>query len=226
MNTLIRLSALGGLLLMLACRPPNNSATSPHEPGRRVLSADRAETPALGPTRSFLMHPTMEDPVEGLPGSSWQGHPMPFFMEVIQTTIMDDAGMQPPLTHVGVAVFSYNPNTKELLLHPSVFVPSHTTEVLVGVTTVLRTPGQAFQNSEIVQFPSAQPALIKILALDAASGIIHLACSGESHELSPGETLTCKKTGPAAKTPMVITTVANHGRLSGIQPMSADQSWR
>jgi hypothetical protein len=226
MNTSIRFTALGALLLMVACGSPNSSAPSSPEPGPRVLPADRVETTALGPTPSSLMHPTMEVRVEGLPGSSWQGHPMPFFMEVIHTTSMDDADTQQPLTHVGESVFSYDPSSKVLLLRQEVLIPLRTTEVIVGETTVLRTPGQAFQNSEIVQFPSAQPALIKILDLDAASGTVHLACSGESYDLSPGETLTCKRTGGATKTPTVITIIANHGRLTGIQPMPADESWR
>jgi len=167
----------------------------------------------------------MASPVESETGTSREDNPMPIFVEVTQTTTMAGASPQQPSILVGATVFSFDPASRVLLLRPTI-PASPTTELLIGVTTVLQMPGEVYEKRAIVQFPSAQPALFQILAFDAKAGTLDIDYAGESRTLSPGESLTFKKIGAGTKAPTVITLFVNHGRLADIQPLSPDGTER
>lgn len=150
---------------------------------------------------------------------------MPIFLEVTQTTMMGDNTLQSPAIGVGLTVYFYNPDNKVLMLHSTITLDS-TTEILIGVNTILQTSAQVYEKREIIQFPSAQPALIQVSTFDAETGTLNLVYAGEAFDLPPGESRTFKQVSNSSGTPTIITIATNHGNLADIQEVSSDGSWR
>lgn len=221
------------LVAAIGCQPVSKVETMPVSPPSPTPIQQSTETPALrvSPTDQvemqtpFSNQPTPRDPVENEIEIPWDDAQMPIFLEVIQTTSMGEKSVQSPTFGVGPAIYFYNPENNVLMLHPTITQKSKT-EVLVGLTSILQTPGQVFEKREIIQFPSAQPVLIHIASFDKDTGIINLAYGNESFVLSPGESRTFKQGGSNTKNLTLITIVWNHGRPTDIQMNLADGSWR
>ncbi len=195
-------------------------ASTPHE-----SPTDPVETATAIPAQETLSQPALESPVTNVPADTRESDQMPIFLEVTQTTIMKTDSIQGPTIGVGPTVYFYNPDSKTLMLHSTItLVPA--TELLVGVNTVLQTPGQVYEKRALFQYPSAQPALIQISAFDAETGMLNLVYDGEAFNLLPGESRTFKQVGSDFNTSTVFTIVSNHGILADIQPTSSDGSWR
>jgi hypothetical protein len=225
MKKIVGLFALGGLFLLTACQTPNTSASDSDSTTPRVFQADQVETSTPVPPQIILFQPTPENHAENGTGALRSGDQMPIFLEVTQTTILGENSVQSPVVGVGPVIFFYDPDSKVLLLHPTITVAS-TTGLLIGVMTVLQTPDQVYEKREIVQFPSAQPVLIKIAAFDAKAGTLNLVYADETYNLSPGESHTFKQIVGGSNTSTVITIIVNHGHLTDIQQVSPDGSWR
>jgi hypothetical protein len=219
------LFALGGLFLLTACLTPNASESGSDSTTPRVFQTDQVETSAPVPTQTILFQPTPENPAENETGTLRSGGQVLIFLEVTQTTILGENSVQSPVVGVDPVIFFYDPDSKVLLLHPTITVAS-TTGLLIGVMTVLQTPDQVYEKREIVQFPSVQPGLIQIAAFDAKAGTVNLVYADETYNLSPGESRTFKQIGGGSNTLTVITLIVNHGHLTDIQPVSPDGSWR
>jgi hypothetical protein len=221
------------LVAAIGCQPVSKVETMPASPPSPTPIQQSTETPALrvSPTDQVEMQtplsnqPTPRDPVENEIEIPWDDAHMPIFLEVIQTTSMGEKSVQSPTFGVGPAIYFYNPENNVLMLHPTITQKSKT-EVLVGVTSILQTPGQVFEKREIVQFPSAQPASIQIAAFNKNNGSIELVYKNENFSLSPGESRTFKQVGDGSNTLTVIASISNHGHLVDIQPVSFDGSWR
>jgi hypothetical protein len=150
---------------------------------------------------------------------------MPIFLEVIQTTIIGDNSIKSLTLGVGPTMYFYNPENKVLMLHPTITQKSNI-EVMVGSTTILQTPGQVYEKKVIVQYPSAQPVLIRIAALDLATGRLTILYGDEKFDLLPGDSRTFKKSAGDSNTPGTITIISNYGFLKEIQPILIDGSVR
>jgi hypothetical protein len=151
---------------------------------------------------------------------------MPIFVEVTQRTTMGGPPVPQAPMQVGVAAFHFSADAGVLLVQPSMVEASLAADLLVGVSTVLLTPAQSYANTELVQFPAGQPVLLRIQAFDPDTGTVRLVYEGESYELLRGKSLEFEKVGGDAGTPVVITVIVNHGRLSAIQPAPPDGSIR
>jgi hypothetical protein len=151
---------------------------------------------------------------------------MPIFVEVTQRTTMGRPPVQPPPLQVGVAAFHFSADVGVLLVQPSILEASLAADVLIGVSTILLTPGQSYENRELVQFPAGQLALFRILESDADTGTVRLVYEREAHELRRGMSLEFEQVGGGTGTPVVITIIVNHGRLSAIQAAPPDGSIR
>ena|SRR3990172_22282 len=189
--------------------------TAPH-----ISPTDQAQIPTNTFIQSTPRHPgeyqtiTPKDKVQ-----------MPVFLEVTQTTMMGNNSEQSPTFGVGPTLYFYKPEIEVLLLSPTITLEPET-EVLVGLASILQTPGQAFEKSEIIQYPSAQPFLIQVAAFDMATDTLAIIFADEKFDLSPGEKRTFKQFGGDSNTSTVITIISNHGRLTEIQQLSSDGSLR
>lgn len=221
------------LVTAVGCQPVTGQKTQPvpaptseqirqstESSASRAAMTDQVETPGTVPA-----HPTSGNSFGNEDGGLWKGEQMPVFVEVTQTTIMGSNSDQDPTFGVGPAIYFYSPENKVLTLHSMVALESKT-EVLIGVTSILQTPGQVFEKREIVQFPSAQPASIQIAAFNKNNGSIEFVYKNENFNLSPGESRTFKQVGDGSNTLTVIASISNHGHLVDIQPVSSDGSWR
>ena len=151
---------------------------------------------------------------------------MPIFVEVTQRTAMSGSRAQQPPLQVGVAGFHFSPETGVLWVQPSIIEASLAADLLIGESTILLTPGQSYENRELVQFPARQPVLVRILTSDSDTGAIRLVYGGESYELPRGKSLKFERVGGSEGTATVITEIVNHGRLSAIQPAAPAGSMR
>jgi hypothetical protein len=151
---------------------------------------------------------------------------MPIFVEVTQRTTMGRPPVQQPPLQVGVAAFHFSADAGVLMVQPSILEASLAADVLIGVSTILLTPGQSYENRELVQFPAGQPAFFRIVKSEADTGTVRLVYEGESYDLPRGKSLKFEQVGGGAGTPVVITIIVNHGRLAAIQPAPPDGSIR
>jgi hypothetical protein len=151
---------------------------------------------------------------------------MPVFVEVTQRTTMGGPLVQKPPLQVGVAAFHFSSGSGVLWVQPPSLEASLAAEVLIGVSTLLLTPGQSYENRELVQFPAGQPALFSVLSPDRDTGTVRLVYSGEFYELPPGQSLEFERVGGSAGSPTVVTMIVNHGRLSAIRLAPPDGSVR
>ena len=214
------------LVFGVGCQPASSPDDLPSPASTLQISmTDQAEVVPSVPAQENVSQPTLENPIAIATSTLWKGAQMPIFLEVTQATTMNKDSAQGPTIGVGPTIYFYHPNSKVLMLHSTITLEL-TTELLIGVNTVLKTPNQVYEKREIVQFPSMQPALIQISAFDAKTGILNLVYAGEIFNLSPGESRTFKQFGSDASSSTVITKVLNHGPLADIQPASPDGSWR
>ena len=212
---------------LAGCHPASldDAVLSSPVPTRQISSTDLVAAATSIPTQVNSFQPIPKNPDENETEPLWKGDQMPIFLEVTQTTIMSGNSAQSPVIGVGPTIYFYNQDSGVLILHSTITIES-TTELLIGVNTVLQTPGQVYEKREIVQFPFAQPALIQISAFDAKTGILKLVYTGETFNLSPGESRTFKQVGSDSNASTVITVVSYHGLLADIQLTSSDDSWR
>ena len=214
------------LVFGVGCQPASSPDVLPSPvPTRQILPTDLVSAATSVPAQETLIQPTPENPVTNTTIDLQEVNPMPIFLEVTQTTIMNKDSAQGPTIGVGPTIYFYHLDSKVLMLHSTIILEP-TTELLVGVNTILKTPNQVYEKREIVQFPSMQPALIQISAFDAETGMLNLVYAGETFNLSPGENRTFKQIGSDSNASTVITIIANHGSLADIQPASPDGSWR
>ena len=170
-----------------------------------------------------FIEPTPRNPVVvNETGSLWEGDQMPNFLEITRTSIIGENSGQIPVIGVGPTIYFYSPDSKVLMLHQTLTLES-ATGLLIGLNTILQTPGEVYEKREIFQFPSAQPALIQIVAFDAGTGFLKLVYAGNTFDLTPGESRSFKQVGGNST---VITIFSNHGSLADIQPISSDGSMR
>jgi hypothetical protein len=151
---------------------------------------------------------------------------MPLFVEVTQRTTMGGPLAQKPPLQVGVAAFHFSPESGVLWVQPPSLEASLAAEVLIGMSSLLLTAGQSYENRELVQFPAGQPSLFSVLSPDPDTGTVRLVYIGESYELRPGQSLEFEQVGGSAGSPTIITMIANHGRLSAIRLAPPDGSVR
>lgn len=214
------------LLFGAGCKPASSPDVLPSLASTpQIFSTNLVATVTSAPTQVNFFQPTPENPDEDEAGILRKGNQMPVFLEVTQTTIMGEDSIQSPVIDVGPAIYFYNPDSELLMLHSTISLES-TTELLVGMNIILQTPGQVYDKKEIAQYPSAQPALIQISALDLGTGILSLTYAGETFSLSPGESRSFKQVGRESNSSTIVTIVANHGSLSDVQTASSDGSWR
>lgn len=209
MRHIIETAFLGGLLLSSACQAANDAAWVSDSAAVATPGTKSAAAPASAATQSSIARDSM-----------------PIFVAVTQRTTMSGPPVQQPPLQVGVAAFEFSPDTGVLRVQPSMLEPSPDADVLIGVSSVLLTPDQSYENRELVQFPAAQPALFRILSSDADTGTVRLVYRSESYELPPGKSLVFEQVGGSAGTTTVITLIENHGRLSAIQLAPPDGSVR
>lgn len=188
-------------------------------------SSDEVDLPTSFPTQTILLEPTPVESFEDETGVLGKGNQMLIFLEVIQTTSMGEKSGQGPAIGVGPHIYLYDPDNKVLSLNETIVVEPET-ELLIGGATVLQTPNQEYEKREISQFPSMQPAVIQIIALDMEAGMLHLKYDNETFTLAPGESRTFKQTGDVSNATNVVTIVTNHGYIADIQLISPDSSWR
>jgi len=208
-----------------ACAPVGASEPiTPSQPAAPDSSNEvDIQSPFL-PTQTVIIEPPTIEPATDETRESGTDNQMPVFLEMIQTTIMGENPGQGPSLGVGPNIYFYNPDSQVLALNQAI-VLEQSTELLIGVETILQTPDQEYTKREIVQYPSMQPALIQIVAFDAETGTITILYESEMFDLTVGEGRTYKQ---VAKTdvPRVITVFSNHGQLAEVQSVSSDGSWR
>ena len=212
---------------LASCRPANLDHIAPSSPTLtpHLFRTDPTAAAIPSSTRADTFQPAPETTNGDEIGTSSKGNQMPAFLEMTQTTILGADSTQGPVLAVGPAVYSYNPDSKFLMLHSTITLdPS--TELIIGVSDILQTPNQVYDKKAIIQFPSAQPAPLEISAFDAEIGALNLTYAGETFNLSPGESRSFKQVGKDANPSTVITIVTNYGQLAGIQPVSPEGSWR
>jgi hypothetical protein len=226
------------LVVAIGCQPVTEVETGPisspsstpiqqstASPAPLAFQTNQAEVVTSVPSQTPLPQAASENPATNESGIPWEGDQMPIFLEVIQTTSMGKNVVQSPAIRVGPAIYFYKLDNKVLMLHPTIMLESKT-QVLVGVTTILQTPGQVFENREIIQYPSAQPFLIQIAAYDVATDTLTIFYGDEKFELAPGEKRTFKQLGAGSNSSTKITIISNHGQLAEIQPTLSDGSVR
>lgn len=200
---------LGGLFLASACQ----SANTP------VAFSDSSPVATAGTASATRSSPAVTE-------SSKYSDFMPIFIEATRrTTMSGSTGEQPPL-QVGVAEFRFSPDMRVLWVAPSILEPSLEADVLIGVSTILLTPAQSYENRELVRFPAGQPADLRILTFDPETGEVRLSYQGETHDLPQGKSVKFQQLGGTAGAPTVITIIMNHGRLAAIQPATPDGAAR
>jgi len=215
------------VFFMAGCQPASldGVVSSLPAPTPYVFPTDQVEPVTSAPTLADIFQPTPVKTVTSQTDTLWKGDQMPVFLEVTQTTLMGEDSVQSPTIGVGPTVYFYTPDSKVLMLHSTIALAS-TTELLIGVNTILQTPGQVYEKKSIIQYPSAKPDLIQVSAFDNETGMLNLVYDGEAFDLYPGESRTFKQVGSGSNTPTLITQVLNHGLLAEIQPTSPDGSWR
>ena len=215
------------LSAMIGCQPVSldEGTLTANAPTPLALQTAQVEVVTSVPSQTPLAQAASENPATITSGVPWEDDQMPVFLEVTQTTMMGNNGVQSPTYGVGPSQYFYQPEIKVLMLHPTITLEP-TTEVLVGLATILQTPGQVFDNREIVQFPSTQPTSINIASFDKNTEVIELAYGNERFDLSAGQSRTFKQVGDGSNTSTIITVISNHGRLTEIQQLSSDGSLR
>lgn len=200
------------------------SGCQPIAAERETQKTDMRTPPATAVTQTREPQTAEQNPATAAP-TTGKSDQMPVFLEVIQTTSLDKNSVQSPVIGVGPATYFYDPESKILTVNPSIILES-ATELIIGVNEIFRTPGQVFEKKEIVQYPSAQPALIQIVAADRASDRLTILFAGEQFGLAPGESRSFKKLRTDSNSSAVITIISNYGRPIEIQPFSSDGSLR
>jgi hypothetical protein len=215
------------LLAAIGCQPVSldENVLTANVPTPLALQTDQVKVVTSVPTLIPPSQPASENPATSESGALWEGDQMPVFVEVIQTTIMGNNTVESPTFGVGPSLYFYQPEIKVLMLRPTIALESKT-QVLVGVTTILQTPGQVFEKREIIQYSSAQPILIQVAAYDMATDTLTIFYGDEKFDLAPGENRTFKQFGGDSNTSTVITIISNHGHLIEIQPILSDGSLR
>lgn len=226
MRVLVKLLALGAPLLSMLCLGAEASVSKRDSTSPPPSPANGVGTSMPIQTQMGLSEATTEDPTEDDTGTASQAGPMPFFVEVTQTTTMAGTFLPPPSIQVGPSNYSYIRQGKILLLNSRIDPDLAITQLLIGETTILQMPTQSHENREIYQYPPAQPNLLEVLKFDAEAGMLELLYAGEIHSLAPEETLTFKRTGAGSNAPTIVTMLVHHGRLADIQDLSADGSLR
>jgi hypothetical protein len=103
-----------------------------------------------------------------------------------------------------------------------------TAEILVGLTSAT-SPGRPYVASDLFQIPAAEPAEpapLRMVAVDAASGTLTLAYAGQTFELAPGQSRSFKQSGEGELAILEMTTITNHGHLATIGPLPPDPGSR
>jgi len=153
---------------------------------------------------------------------------LPIFVEMIQAPLSPDLSPQmPPADTSPSGVYVYNPAERSLLVTPEMQILP-TTEILVGLTSAT-TPGRPYVASDLFQIPaaeSAEPAPLRVVAVDAASGTITLAYADQTFELAPGQSRSFKQSGEGELAILEMTTITNYGHLAAIGPLPPDPGTR
>lgn len=215
------------LILTTGCQPvradeyvaPSSTSTL------HISQTAPVETSASFPTQVTLRQPTLDISNENNNIPLSESDSMPIFLEVIQTTLMSEDAAQNPALSVGPTIYFYDQDSRILTLSSAINLET-STELFIGVATVLQTSREMYEKKEIIQYPSTQTTLIQISALDAETGILNLVYADETFSLSPGDSRTFKQVSDDSKTSTVITLVSNHGHLTDIRSISPDGSWR
>ena len=215
------------LITMTGCQSVvlDEGTLTANAPTPLALQTAQVEVVTSVPSQTPLAQATSEYPATNASEVPWEGDQMPVFLEVIQTTSMGENFVQSPAIGVGPAIYFYNPDSKVLMLNPSIKLES-TTELLLGIIQVLQTPDQTYEKREIIQYPSAQPVLIQVAAHDKVTDTLTIFYGDEKFDLAPGEKRIFKQFGGDSNTPGTITIISNHGRLTEVQPISSDGSLR
>lgn len=208
------------ILLISACEtgtrfePTTSKQPTPH-------LTNEIDLPTIVPTQTILPDPNPIESAEKEAENKWKGNQVPIFLEITQTTIMNNDSAQGPTLGVGPTIYFYHPDSKILMLH-STITCEPTTELFVGVNNIFQTPNQIYEKKTIIQYPSAQPDLIQISFFDLETGIIKLVYADEAFTLSPGESRTFKQISNNSKAPMIILNITNHGQLIRIQRITGN----
>jgi len=215
------------VFFMAGCQPTSldGVVSSLPAPTPYVFSTDQVEPVTSAPTLADIFQPTPVKTVTSQTDTLWEGQQMPIFLEVTQTIIMKTDSGQGPTIGVGPIIYFYNPESKVLMVHPTIAINLETA-LLVGVNAILQTPDQAYEKREIIQYPPGGTALIQISALDAETGTLDLVYVDETFSLSLGESRTFKQVGSGANNVTIVTIISNHGHLANVQMISSEDSWR
>jgi len=215
------------LILTTGCQPVRTDeyATPASSPSPRISQTVPVQAFTSFPTQEILLRQTPEISDENKIIPIHESDSMPIFLEVTQTTIMGENAVLSSVIGIGPIIYFYDPDNRILSLNTAITLES-TTELLVGIKTVLQTSREIFEKREIIQYPAEQSALIQTLTLDTESGKINLIYADETFSLSPGEGRTFKQVSDNSKTPIIVIMISNHGYLTGIQSVFPNGSWR
>ena len=140
---------------------------------------------------------------------------LPIFVEMVQAPLSPELSPQmPPRDASPTGIYVFDPGDWSLLVAPTIQVLP-TTQVLVGLTTA-SSPGRPYVASDLFQIPSAQPAPLRVVAVDPDTGTLTLAYADQTFELSPGQSHAFKQRGEGELALLYLTTITNHGRPATI----------
>jgi hypothetical protein len=155
---------------------------------------------------------------------------LPVFIEMRQAVLLG-SGDSPDVAVAGQpnSVFAYIASSRTLLLRSAITV-APTTEVVIGLTQVIQGPTGELVMGRLFQVPaSGTPPLavvdLAVADIERATGRLRLHYSGETLELSPGQSRTFKRT-LADQGSVEITTITNRGRLAAIGSLPGERNGR
>ena len=220
----------------VATPPILSSAETTAAPPQEEAKTDTPALPLQSEKATMTPSPLSRPTETGLPQSGEpaaareagqlppQREELPIFVEVMQTTLLPGPALQRPPTDVGPnRVFAFNPSTRTLYLQSSITI-APSTEVLIGLTTVIQSPNRTYVTGELFQIPSSETAPLTVVAIEAETAALTLTYGEQTFTLAPGQRRSFKQQGEGPAAAIETTVITNHGRLAalGVLPTELD----